>query len=128
MSSFYRAIQIDSELDSMEAIVYSRYISERMEKDGDSIVSAMMKQFGKSIDAVTLHEAEPLVWMIMQAKERLMVSDLITRGIKEEVRAAYSDELETRTPARYTSKNTLNKLKALIDARANRADMSTTRR
>lgn len=65
MSSFYRAIQIDSELDSMEAIVYSRYISERMEKDGDSIVSAMMKQFGKSIDAVTLHEAEPLVWMIM---------------------------------------------------------------
>jgi hypothetical protein len=38
------------ELDSMEAIIYSRYISERMQKDGDSVVSSMLKQFGQGID------------------------------------------------------------------------------
>jgi len=54
VSSFYHAIQMKSddlcELDSMEAIIYSRYISERMQKDGESVVSSMLKQFGQGID------------------------------------------------------------------------------
>lgn len=47
VSSFYRAIQMNGddlcELDTMESIIYSRYISERMQKDGESVISSMLK-------------------------------------------------------------------------------------
>jgi hypothetical protein len=130
VSSFYRAIQIKGsdlcELDSMETIVYSRYISERMQKDGESVVSAMLKQFGQSIDSVTLRECEPLIWMIMQAKQRLAVSDIMEHGILKEAAMAFSDELSVPTPSRYTQNN-IDKIRDIIQRKAKTAKLRTSR-
>ncbi len=85
VSNFYRAIQLHSDessghqlgdYETMEVIVYARYLFERMDMDHRQIVHSFTKQLGQGIDVGLLNEVEQLIWMLIQIRHRLKLSSL----------------------------------------------------
>lgn len=103
VSSFYNAIQVDTsagglqiqklaDFTPMETIVYARYIKERMEKDSSTITNMFASQYGQGMDISLLGHVEPLIWMIIQIKMKLMMSCLRGNSIADELNFAYVNE------------------------------------
>ena len=126
VSNFYRAIQFDiGHYQTMETIVYAKYIYERMEMDSKQIVHAMTKSIGQGIDVSFLNEVEPLIWMLIQARHRLKVSSLVTIGLDKDYEMVsaheqYDPKLNVTVPLSYHKEPNMFDLMAKYYDRVNR--------
>ena len=93
VSNFHRAIQLHSKKDgapqledynTMEVIVYARYLFERMDLDNKQMVHMFTKQLGQGIDIGLLVEVEHLIWMLIQIRHRLKLSSIGHFGVQKE--------------------------------------------